>query len=52
MKESPWKQLFIETEHMSLRVALTELGGQENLDINLDPDPEWLLICHMFSNTK
>ena len=37
---------------MSLCTQCTELRKKENLDTNLDPDPEWLLICHMCSNTK
>ena len=27
-------------------------GSQVTLCGNLDPDPEWLLICDMCSNTK
>ena len=33
---------------MSVCAELTKLRGKENLD----PDPEWVLICHMRSNTK
>ena len=28
------------------------LQRKENVDKNLDPDAEWLLICHMCSNTR
>ena len=37
---------------MSLYTELTKLQRKENLDTNPDPGPEWLLICHMRSNTK
>ena len=37
---------------MSVCAALTKLRGKENFDTNLDPDPEWVLICHVHSNTK
>ena len=30
----------------------TKIQSKENFDRNPDPDPEWLLICHMSSNTK
>ena len=31
---------------------LTKLRKKETFDTNLDPDPDWLLICHMCSNEK
>ena len=37
---------------MSVYAQLTKLQREENFDTNLDSDPEWLLICHMCSNTK
>ena len=37
---------------MFLCAESTNLQSKENFDTNLDPDPEWLLICHMSSNTK
>ena len=37
---------------MFLCAKLTKLQIKENFDTNLDPDPEWLLICDMCSNTK
>ena len=37
---------------MPLCLKLTKLGRKENFDTNPDPDPEWLLICDMCSNTK
>ena len=37
---------------MNLCTEFTKLGRKENFDTNLDPDPEWLLICDMCSNTK
>ena len=37
---------------MILCAKLTKLQSKENFDTNLDPDPEWLLICEMCSNTK
>ena len=37
---------------MSLCAKFTKLERKENFDKNLDPDPEWLLICHMRSITK
>ena len=37
---------------MFLRAKLTKLGIKENFDTNPDPDPEWLLIWDMCSNTK
>ena len=37
---------------MSVSVELTKLGRKEHIDTNPDPDPEWLLICDMCSNTK
>ena len=37
---------------MFLCAESTELQSKENFDTNPDPDPEWLLICHMSSNTK
>ena len=42
---------------MFLCAELTKLQRKENFDTNVDPDPEWLLICHitfrhMRSNTK
>ena len=37
---------------MFLCAESTELQRNENFDTNPDPDPEWLLICHMSSNTK
>ena len=41
---------------MPLCTEFTKLGRKlvcvENFDTNLDPDPEWLLICDMCSNTK
>ena len=37
---------------MSVCVKLTKLQRKENFHTNLDPDPEWLSICHMYSNTQ
>ena len=37
---------------MFLCAESTELQSKENFDKNPDPDPEWLLICDMCSNTK
>ena len=37
---------------MFLCAESTELQSNENFDTNPDPDPEWLLICDMCSNTK
>ena len=37
---------------MFLCAELTKLQRKENVHTNPDPDPEWLLICHMRSNTK
>ena len=37
---------------MLLCAKLTKLQSKENFDTNPDPDPEWLLICDMCSNTK
>ena len=37
---------------MSLCAELTKLGGQNFFVTNPDPDPKWLLICDMCSNTK
>ena len=37
---------------MFLCAELMKLGRKENFDTNPDPDPEWLLICDMCSNTK
>ena len=37
---------------MSLCSELTKLQSKEKFDTNPDPDPEWLLIGHMSSNTK
>ena len=37
---------------MFLCAKLTKLQRKENFDTNPDPDPEWLLICHIRSNTK
>ena len=37
---------------MSVCAELTKLQRKENFHINLDQDPEWLLICHMYSNTQ
>ena len=37
---------------MFLCAELAKLQSKENFDTNLDPDLEWLLICHMSSNTK
>ena len=37
---------------MFLCAELPKLQRKENFDTNLDPDPEWLLIRHMRSNTK
>ena len=37
---------------MFLCAELAKLQSKENFDTNPDPDPEWLLICHMSSNTK
>ena len=37
---------------MFLCVELAKLQSNKNFDTNPDPDPEWLLICHMSSNTK
>ena len=38
--------------YVPLCTEFTKLGRKENFDTNLDPDPEWLLICDMCSNTK
>ena len=32
---------------MFVCAKLTKLQSTENFDTNPDPDPEWLLICHM-----
>ena len=37
---------------MFVCAKLMKLQSTENFDTNLDPDPEWLLICDMCSNTK
>ena len=37
---------------MFLCAKLKKLQREENFDTNPDPDPEWLLICDMRSNTK
>ena len=37
---------------MPLCVESTKLVRKENFDTNPDPDPEWLLICDISSNTK
>ena len=37
---------------MSVCAELTKIRRKEKFDRNLDPDPEWLLICHMCSNAK
>ena len=37
---------------MFLCAKLTKLQRKENIDTNPDPDPEWLLISDMCSNTK
>ena len=37
---------------MPLCTEFTKIGRKENFDTNLDPDPEWLLISDMCSNTK
>ena len=37
---------------MFLCAKLMKLQRKENSDTNLDPDPEWPLICDMCSNTK
>ena len=37
---------------MFLSTELAKLQSKENFDTNPDQDPEWLLICHMLSNTK
>ena len=37
---------------MFVCAKLTKLQSTENFDTNPDPDPEWLLICDMCSNTK
>ena len=37
---------------MFLCAESTELQSKENFDTNPDPDPEFLFICHMSSNTK
>ena len=37
---------------MFLCAKLMKLQRKENFNTNLDPDPEWLLICDMCSNTK
>ena len=37
---------------MSVCAKLTKLQRKKIFDTNLDPDPEWHLICHMCSNTK
>ena len=36
---------------MSVCAELTKVRRKENFDTNRDPDPEWLLICQMRSNT-
>ena len=43
---------FTEVSYMFLFAKLTKLQRKENFDTNPDPDPEWLLICDMCSNTK
>ena len=35
---------------MSVCAELTKLQRKEIFDTNLDPDPEWLSICHTSSN--
>ena len=37
---------------MFVCAKLTKLQSKENFDTNPDPDPEWLMICHMTGNTK
>ena len=37
---------------MFLCAELTKISRKENFDTNPDPDPEFLLICDMRSNTK
>ena len=37
---------------MFLCAESTELQSKESFYTNPDPDPGWLLICHMSSNTK
>ena len=37
---------------MSVYAELTKLRRKENFHTNLDPDPEWLLICCMCSDIK
>ena len=37
---------------ITMFTEFTKIGRKENFDTNLDPDPEWLLICDMCSNTK
>ena len=37
---------------MPLCVESTQLVRKENFDTNPDPDPEWLLVCDISSNTK
>ena len=37
---------------MSVCAELIKLQKKENFDTNPDPDLDWLLICHMRSNTK
>ena len=37
---------------MFLCAKLTKLERKEKFDTNPDPDPEWLFMCHMRSNTK
>ena len=51
-ESSPRTQISLEVLYMPLCAELTKLGRKENFDTNPDPDPEWLLICDMCSNTK
>ena len=37
---------------MCLFEESTKIQSKENFNRNPDPDPEWLLICHMSSNIK
>ena len=53
MQHKPYPtQLSLEVSYMSVCAELIKLRRKENFDPNLDPDPEWLLIWYMRSNTK
>ena len=44
--------LSLEVSYTSLCAELTKLQRKEKFNTNLDPDPEWLLICHLCSNAQ